>query len=240
MTNHSLHIVPIHRKLSRPKPNSFLLLSVVLATLISGFALNAQDAPPYKKSKSSCGCARCRFDRTHDAEEKARQLDMYFGCESFLNTNHFVSKTHAKTDAIFDPQLAEKNLGTLGAGSIHDLYPRAKLYNQAKRGLSNPAVSAFPRYSLRKDCTVIWIMMKPFSPQSIGLATTWNPDLARRTGAAIAAQARANGVAMIPWSRLGYRARSAAGDASKKILAKTRILPASSVWPTFKACKAIR
>ena len=34
-------------------------------------------------------------------------------------------------------------------------------------------------------------------PQSINLATTWNPDLARQTGAAIAAQARANGVDMI-------------------------------------------
>ncbi len=34
-------------------------------------------------------------------------------------------------------------------------------------------------------------------PQSINLATTWNPELARRTGAAIAAQARANGVDMI-------------------------------------------
>ena len=34
-------------------------------------------------------------------------------------------------------------------------------------------------------------------PQSINLATTWNPELARQTGAAIAAQARANGVAMI-------------------------------------------
>ena len=34
-------------------------------------------------------------------------------------------------------------------------------------------------------------------PQSINLATTWNPELAQRTGAAIAAQARANGVDMI-------------------------------------------
>ena len=34
-------------------------------------------------------------------------------------------------------------------------------------------------------------------PQSINLASTWNPELARQTGAAIAAQARANGVDMI-------------------------------------------
>ena len=34
-------------------------------------------------------------------------------------------------------------------------------------------------------------------PQSVNLAATWNADLARQTGAAIAAQTRANGVDMI-------------------------------------------
>src|SRR5260370_37289963 len=40
-------------------------------------------------------------------------------------------------------------------------------------------------------------------PQSINLATAWNPELVRRTGAAIAAQARANGVDMILGPVLG-------------------------------------
>ena len=40
-----------------------------------------------------------------------------------------------------------------------------------------------------KDATVF--------PQSVNLATTWNPELAKKTGAAIAAEARANGVDMI-------------------------------------------
>src|SRR5258708_26728479 len=34
-------------------------------------------------------------------------------------------------------------------------------------------------------------------PQSVNLATTWNPILAKRTGAAIAAEARSDGVDMI-------------------------------------------
>jgi beta-glucosidase len=34
-------------------------------------------------------------------------------------------------------------------------------------------------------------------PQSVNLAATWNPDLARKTGAAIAAETRAHGVDMI-------------------------------------------
>jgi len=62
-------------------------------------------------------------------EEKARQLDMYNGCESFLDKDRWLNWTHAKPDAVLNPQLAEKCFGTLGAGSIHDLYPRPKLYN---------------------------------------------------------------------------------------------------------------
>src|SRR6266446_6271872 len=63
-------------------------------------------------------------------EEKARQLDMYYGCQDLVDKKQTIDNhTHAKADAVFDPQFAEKKLGSLGAGSIHDLYPSAKLYN---------------------------------------------------------------------------------------------------------------
>src|SRR6266481_2751856 len=63
-------------------------------------------------------------------EEKARQLDMYRGCQELLDKKQTIDNhTHAKPDAVFDPHFAEKNLGRLGVGSIHDLYPSARLYN---------------------------------------------------------------------------------------------------------------
>src|SRR5258708_33812523 len=63
-------------------------------------------------------------------EEKGRQLDMYYGCQDLVDKKQTIDNlTHAKPDAVFDPQFAEKKLGNLGAGSIHDLYPSAKFYN---------------------------------------------------------------------------------------------------------------
>src|SRR6267378_3206073 len=63
-------------------------------------------------------------------EEKARQLDMYYGCQDLVDKKQTIDNhTHAKPDAVFDPRFAEKNLGSLGVGSIHDLYPSARLYN---------------------------------------------------------------------------------------------------------------
>jgi beta-glucosidase len=47
-----------------------------------------------------------------------------------------------------------------------------------------------------KRLRAVWRVTSVF-PQSVNLAATWNPDLARKTGAAIAAEARAHGVHMI-------------------------------------------
>ena len=87
---------------------------------------------PYRNSGLSVDARVAELIGRMTLEEKARQLDMYFGCESLLDTNQFVGRTHAKPDAVLNPAMAEKNLGTLGIGSIHDLYPRAKLYNQVQ------------------------------------------------------------------------------------------------------------
>ncbi len=130
-------------------------------------------------------------------EEKVRQLDMYFGCESLLETNQFVARTHAKPDAVFSPEMAKTNLGTLGVGSIHDLYPRAQLYNQVQAWVIKSNRLGIPALFIEEGLHGYMDSDETVFPQSINLATTWNPELARQTGAAIAAQARANGVAMI-------------------------------------------
>jgi beta-glucosidase len=198
MTNSSKGIVPTHRKLFRKYPSFLILIAMAAALAGEISSLRAQDAPPPYKNPSLAVDARVAdLIGRMTLEEKARQLDMYFGCESFLNTNQQASKTHAKPDAVFNLQLAEKNLGVLGIGSIHDLYPRAGLYNRVQAWVIKSNHLGIPALFIEEGLHGYMDYDETVFPQSINLATTWNPVLARRTGAAIAAQARANGVDMI-------------------------------------------
>ncbi|HZF01977.1 MAG TPA: glycoside hydrolase family 3 N-terminal domain-containing protein [Methylomirabilota bacterium] len=133
-------------------------------------------------------------------EEKARQLDMYFGCEELLDKTKDVTvdhHTHAKPDAVFDPQFAEKTVGNFGVGSIHDLYPSAKLYNTVQAWVIKSSRLGIPALFIEEGLHGYMGEQQTVFPQSVNLATTWNPELAKKTGAAIAAEARAVGVDMI-------------------------------------------
>jgi beta-glucosidase len=173
-------------------------IAVVASFALCGFSLNAQNAlPPYQDSHLPVETRVQDLVRRMTVPEKARQLDMYFGCEALLEKNQYLGKTHAKPDAIFNPQLAEKNLGTLGVGSIHDIYPSAKLSNRIQEWVIRSNRLGIPVLFIEEGLHGYMDYGEIVFPQSINLATTWNPELARRTGAAIGAQARANGVDMI-------------------------------------------
>src|SRR5258708_23866178 len=88
-------------------------------------------------------------------------------------------------------------LDNLGVGSIHDLYPRAKLSNRIQEWVIKSSRLGIPALFIEEGLHGYMDYDETIFPQSINLATTWNPELARHTGAAIAAQARANGVAII-------------------------------------------
>ena len=126
-------------------------------------------------------------------EEKARQLDMYAGVPDLVDKA--VDKTHAAPDARFQTNTAEKLFGSLGVGSIHDLYPSAELSNEIQRWVIAHSRLGIPAIFIEEglhgfsDGTVF--------PAPINLAATWNPDLARKTGAAIAGEMRAAGVDMV-------------------------------------------
>ncbi len=169
----------------------------VVLWLAGATILPAQVLPAYKNPALPVEARVADLLRRMTPEEKARQLDMFFGCESFLDADQFTNRTHAKPDAVFNPQFAKKNLGTLGAGSIHDLYPRAKLYNTVQAWVIKSNRLGIPALFIEEGLHGYMDFNEVVFPQSINLAATWNPDLARRTSAAIAAQARANGVAMI-------------------------------------------
>lgn len=173
----------------------------VLVSLAVAFwtgASNAQDtAPAYKDASLPVNQRVQDLLGRMTLEEKARQLDMYFGAEDFLTADQKVDRTHAKADAVFDPQLAEKYLGNLGAGSIHDIYPHPQLYNAIQAWIIKSNRLGIPALFIEEGLHGYMAHDETVFPQSVNLATTWNVDLAQKTGAAIAAEARADGVDMI-------------------------------------------
>lgn len=151
-------------------------------------------------------------------EEKARQLDTYAALSdqvqalaawdaTFLKDNASrleVAKSSqpepdlkvkAGKEAVFDPQAAAKMWGSLGVGAIHGLDPTPELANTIQQWMMENSRLGIPVLFVEEglhgyfDGTIF--------PAPIGLAATCNRSLARQTGAAIAAEARANGVGMI-------------------------------------------
>jgi beta-glucosidase len=125
-------------------------------------------------------------------EEKARQLDMYMGVEF---VDRMRSATHMARDGRFDPERAARAVGTLGCGVIHDLCPpHADVANALQRWFRAETRLGIPPLLVeealhgfsRPDATVF--------PQCIGLGATFDPELVRRIGAAIAAEMRSVGV----------------------------------------------
>ncbi len=174
---------------------TLIALAVTLAKVVP--AARAEDLPPYKNPSLSADARVADLLSRMTLQEKARQLDMYFGCQAVLQANQYTHRTHANPDAVFDPQMAEANLGNGGIGSIHDLFPRAALYNQIQAWVIASNRLGIPALFIEEGLHGYMDNDETVFPQSINLATTWNRDLARQTGAAIAAQARANGVDMI-------------------------------------------
>jgi beta-glucosidase len=107
-----------------------VLLLPSLAAQQSGSGPVAKE--PFRQASNSVD------DRVRDllsrmnSEEKARQLDMYAGAPALIDKA--TDNTHAAPDAKFRTEAAEKLLGSLGVGSIHDLYPRAELANKINGG----------------------------------------------------------------------------------------------------------
>jgi beta-glucosidase len=178
----------------------FLTQTAALAALvlITQNHANADDSlPRYKDPNASVEIRVQDLIRRMTVEEKARQLDMYFGCKDFLNQDQTQNETHAKADAVFNPAKAETALGHLGVGSIHDLYPYPGLYNSIQAWVIKSNRLGIPALFLEEGLHGFMAFDETVFPQTVNLASTWNPELARQTGAAIAAEARAVGVDMI-------------------------------------------
>ncbi len=126
-------------------------------------------------------------------EEKARQLDLYAAAGT-LEDKH-TGKDHVAEDAAFLPDKAQAMWGDIGVGGIHDVYPTSVQSNAiqswviAHNRLGIPALFVEEGLHGFDRGTVF--------PAPIGLAATWNPEIARKTSTAIASEARSNGIGMI-------------------------------------------
>jgi beta-glucosidase len=126
-------------------------------------------------------------------EEKVRQLDLYSGAKALVDK--YSDSTHAAPDAVFEPQKAEALFGNLGVGGIHDLNPTPVQYNAIQHWLIAHNRLGIPAIFIEEalhgfDTGTVF-------PAPLNLSATWDTDLAQRTGATIAAEARATGVDMI-------------------------------------------
>lgn len=166
---------------------------IALASACAAATLSAQQAPLYRHADASVEQRVQDLLHRMTLEEKVRQLDLYSGVPALVDAH--LDNTHATPDAQFVPAKAEELFGALGVGAIHDIY--------ATPAQSN-AIQAWVIAHNRLGIPTLFIeeALHGFNkgtvfPTPLNLAATWNPSLAERTAAAIAAEARATGVDMI-------------------------------------------
>ena len=169
-------------------------ISVLDSSSLTQAALPVASAhPPYKQAHLPIEVRVKDLLRRMTIEEKARQLDMYAGVYKPVTTTHEKIDVVKKTGLI--PDQLKELWGDIGVGSIHDLYPSASLSNSIQQWVMSNTRLGIPVMFIEEglhgypDGTIF--------PSPLNLAATFNPEIAKRTGAAIAAEARANGVDMI-------------------------------------------
>lgn len=166
-------------------------------TPVSSGDSSAANPLPYKQTALSVDERVKDLIGRMTVEEKVRQLDMYFGTSDLLDAGQRINETHAKADATFNPEKARHAFGNLGVGSIHDLYPSPQLYNAIQSWIMKSSRLGIPALFIEEGLHGYMAPGETVFPQSVNLASTWSPELARKTGAAIASEARSDGVDMI-------------------------------------------
>jgi beta-glucosidase len=169
-------------------------VTLLFVTSLHTFAVRANDQSPlYRNPDAPIEQRVGDLLQRMTLEEKVRQLDLYAGAKEIVSKHS--DDTHATADATFLPEKAAALWGELGAGGIHDLYPTPEQASAIQRWVIAHNRLGIPALFIEEglhgyDTGTVF-------PAPIGLAATWDPELARQTGAAIAEEARAHGVGMI-------------------------------------------
>lgn len=158
-----------------------LLFLTIILIGICGNA-NAQKKYPYQNPELSVEIRVQDLLSRMSLEEKVRQMDMYRG-EAF------------KEDENFSKVKTGKNIGGLGVGAIHDVYPRsAKMINDLQQHVISNNKWGIPALIM---CEMLHGYLGEGStafPMNIGLGATWDKELMKKVGETIATEARAHGV----------------------------------------------
>jgi len=125
--------------------------------------------------------------------EKVRQLDLYSGAKDLVDAHS--DDTHAAPNASFVPERAAALFGTLGVGGVHDLYPTPEQANAIQKWVIAHNRLGIPTLFIEEalhgyDTGTVF-------PAPIGLAATYDTEVARQTASSIAAEARSNAIDMI-------------------------------------------
>jgi beta-glucosidase len=189
---------PARRTHTATPGRRFFLLACCIAPISllahSGAGQSTSDTAPVYKQRSASIEARIQDLMIRmKPEEKVRQLDLYAGAPALMSKH--TDDTHAAKDAVFLPEKAEALWGALGVGGIHDLNPTPEQSNTIQRWVIAHNRLGIPALFIEEglhgfDTGTVF-------PAPINLAATFDPGLAQKTGAAIAAEARATGVGMI-------------------------------------------
>ena len=170
-----------------------------IAMLILALSLSSAlaDEPAYKNPALPVNERVADLLGRMTLEEKARQLDLYNAKNTLVTKSDQLNGVQVKPGTPFVPERAEKAFGSLGVGAIHELYPDAQLYNALQDWVMQHSRLGIPVLLTGEGLHGYMGCDATIFPQSVNLATTWNTDLARAEGAAIAAETRAHGVDMI-------------------------------------------
>lgn len=128
-------------------------------------------------------------------EEKVRQMDQYHGVNNFVDKKFPGSGTAMARDGKLLMAKVESLIGRLGLGCIHDLYPpTAEVTNQLQKYAVEKTRLGIPILFSEEALHGLCSPGATIFPQAITLGASWNPELARRVGKAIASEARAFGI----------------------------------------------
>lgn len=123
-------------------------------------------------------------------EEKARQLDMFWGREVADMTGH--------ESTGYDQAKVVASIGTHGVGSIHDFYPlSAALANQIQRYAMEKTRLGIPVLFIEEGLHGYSGKGSTEFPIPLQLASAWDTSLVHQVGRVIGTETRAHGVDMI-------------------------------------------
>jgi len=133
-------------------------------------------------------------------EEKIRQLDMYWGKEvaDMDGPNADGRHTDGHEASAWSAQKTAASFGTLGAGSVHDLYPlSAGITNSIQRYTMEKTRLGIPVLFIEEGLHGYSGLGSTSFPIPLQLSGAWDTTLLYDVGRAIATETRAHGIDML-------------------------------------------